>query len=195
MIPGGLGYAVTHLGFDGSGFSGTASVASGFLPIGCVVHDFDGDGCDDIAIVNFGSHDVTVALTVAPALAESFGVGCPGPGGAVPKVYPVGLPVLGSGTFMALVTRLDPNALALVVFSASLANVPLGGGCQLYPSLAAPILIGTAVSSAGTALLALPVPASGTPGLDVYLQWAAFSTVSGSYVIALSDGLRLQVGS
>ncbi len=200
VVNGGLGAPVVRSGFNGATFAGSSTPTTGTGPIASVMADFNGDGGDDVAIVNQGSDEVTVSLTAAPALAEPFGVGCAGSSG-VPAIGAIGLPTSGAPAFTATLANARANALAVVMFS-----VPASPGCaidlQLLPSvchiyLPDPIVtVFVFTTGAGTAALTFGIPAAVQLGIDAYLQWAVFDPAGafGPNVLALSNALRLQIG-
>jgi len=200
VINGGLGAPVLRSGFDGTTFAGTASPPTGTNPIAAVLEDFNGDGCDDIAITNQGSDDVTVDLTRPPALAQPFGVGCSGSNGT-PAIGAVGLPTSGAAAFTTTLASARAIAPAILLFS-----VPAPPGfaidfaltpsaCRLYtPDPIVTLLLFTTVS--GTATITFGIPAAIPLGIDAYQQWVVFDE-NGAYgpgSLAISNALRLQVG-
>jgi hypothetical protein len=200
VVNGGAGAPVVNSGFNGATFAGTATPTTGSNPVASVMADFNGDGCDDVAISNQGSDNITVNLTQPPALAEPFGVGCTGSNG-VPAISAVGLPTSGAAAFSATLGSARANAPALLMFS-----VPAPPGwaidfqlspspCRLYlPDPIVTVLV--FASGTGTATVSFGIPAAVPLGIDAYLQWAVFDPngAFGPNVLALSNALRLQIG-
>jgi hypothetical protein len=84
-------------------------------------------------IANQGSDDVSVTLGVSAPLAQEFGAGCPGTGGAVPQLVGSGGAVkVGSTTFGTQLANARVSAPYLTLFSNSQATATLGGGCEFY---------------------------------------------------------------
>lgn len=188
-----VGDPVVHDAWNGAAFALELQPASGTSPVACVVADLNNDGCDDVAITNRGSDDVTINLTVVPTIAETFATGCTGAGG-VPAMGFSGTPRSGSNDFSVSVAGAPAGALALLAFSLDAASAP-GAACSVF--VAAPIVsVFTFTSGSGTASFALGVPPGIPKGLDAYLQWAVFDP-SGSFLgtLALSNALRVQFGN
>ena len=199
VINGGLGAPVVNSAFNGVTFASTATPSTGTNPVASVMADFNGDGCDDVAIANQGSSNVTVNLTRPPALAQPFGVGCAGSSG-VPAISAPGLPTSGAPAFTAMLANARINALAVVMFSAPASGCAIDLQLQLtacYLYLPDPIVtVFVFTTGTGTAALTFGIPAAVPLGVDAYLQWAVFDPAGafGPNVLALSNALRLQVG-
>jgi hypothetical protein len=188
-----LGDPTVHDAWNGASFASTLLPASGSNPVACVVADLNNDGCDDLAIANQGSNNVTVSLTVVPSIAETFATGCTGSSG-VPVIGSTGTPSAGATAFAVSLASARANALALLAFSAGVTNAP-GNACNVF--LAAPLVsLYTFTSGAGTSSIAFGIPAGIPKGIDVYLQWAVFDP-AGAFLgtLALSGALRLQIGN
>ncbi|MEZ5965838.1 MAG: LamG domain-containing protein [Planctomycetota bacterium] len=186
-------HGVTSLhDFDGATFGSPQAEVAGTNPVASVVADLDGDGCDDLAVANQGSNDVTVTLTIPPALAESYGTGCAGTAG-VPLLTAVGLPVSGSTSFAVTLSQARPFALAVLLFSGSAGQDPIGP-CTFYLHDIAVSVLGFTDGS-GSAALPISIPASVFLGADLYAQGVVFDpngALNGQ--LALTAGLRIQVG-
>ena len=178
-------------------FTSTAPVVAGSLPMAVAIGDLNGDFCDDIAIANYGSGDVSILLTAPPALAQPCGSGCAGTGGLVPVLAATGLPTAGNAAFATQIS----NALGLVPWFIGLslgnAETALNGSCTLY--LDDPIsfiLLFTDASGQGSFNLPIPTAPPDFSGLDIYFQGAVFDP-NGLFApgISFSNALRIQIGS
>ncbi len=188
-----VGAPVVHDAFSGAAFATTLRPGSGANPVACVVADLNNDGCDDVAIANQGSDDVTINLTFVPTIAEPFATGCTG-GSGVPTIASTGTPRAGSTDFSVSVANARPSALALLAFSLTAAGAP-GAACNVF--VASPIVtVFTFTSGAGAATFPLGIPSGIPKGSDAYLQWAVFDP-AGAFLgtLALSNALRVQIGN
>lgn len=132
--------------------AGVPTAALGSTPPPFEFSDIDGDtDLDVIAIDRFLSAvlrngpDDPCAGSFAPA-----GAGCPGSGGFTPYLQALGCPSPGKMVKLAMSQSLG-GSVALLVFGAQPAALPIGGGCQLHAFPLAPIVI------------PIPLPGSG-PG-------------------------------
>jgi hypothetical protein len=178
-------------GFTGSAFGSTSSPTAGTNPVAVAVGDLNADGCADVVVANQGSDDVSVVLTVAPALAQTYGTGCGGP-----TLSAVGMPTLGNAAFGVRVSNGRAFAPALMMFSVAPADLALPPSCRyLLANPVSQILLFT--SGTGQATLNLSVPnLSSLRGVDLFFQAAVFRSPGGAFAdtLDLSDGLRIQVG-
>ncbi|MBK9385663.1 MAG: FG-GAP repeat protein [Planctomycetes bacterium] len=196
VVHGGSGDARVFSGWDGAAFQSTRSLTVGQNPIAAAVGDLDGDGGDDVVIVNQGSSDLSVNLTVQPALAQTYGTGCPGTGALTPLLAGSGTPLSGSTSFALELEQARSFAPMLLLYSFGLADLALGGGCELYLELPAGSLLLFA-DGGGSATLGLSVPPDPLLlGGDAYFQAAVFDPAGAfAATLAFSNGVRLQVGS
>lgn len=129
------------------------TLSLGLTPPPLEFTDIDGDSdLDVIAIDRFvaavlrNGPDDPCAGSFAPA-----GAGCPGSGGFTPYLQALGCPSPGKTVKLALSQGLG-GSVALLVFGAQPAALPIGGGCQLHAFPLAPIVI------------PVPLPGSGPGG-------------------------------
>ncbi|MBL8900507.1 MAG: hypothetical protein JNM84_22950, partial [Planctomycetes bacterium] len=189
----GSGTVEVRHGFTGSAFSSSSSPSVGTNPVALAMGDLNNDGCLDLVVANQGSNDVSVLLTTAPALAQSYGAGCGGP-----VLSALGTPTLGNAAFAVQLASARPFAPALFFYGLSAASTPL-------PPSACSLLFGNSLGSllsfvngAGTTTLAFAVPNDPLlRGADLFFQCGVFSSPGGAFsgTLDLSNGLRLQVGS
>lgn len=190
QVNAGSGTLTVHHGYAGGTFTSTGSPATGTNPIAVALGDLNADGCDDLVVANQGSDDVTVLLTSAPALAQTYGTGCGGP-----AIDALGLPTLGNPSFGVRVTNGRAFAPTVLLFSLAPADVPLPPCRLLVANPLSQILIFT--NAGGQATLPLGVPAAGSfLGVDLFFQAAVFRAPGGAFAdtLDLSGALRLQVG-
>jgi ELWxxDGT repeat protein len=138
-------------------------------------------------------HVMPAALLEA-AEAERIGQGCSGSPGT-PAIGYAGVPALGDGTFALTVAGALAVTPAILAAADTRTDVPLPGGCTVYPTLP-PITLGTLTSPLGVGAIGVPVPP--TPalvGATLFFQWAVLDP-NGAFanLLAFSDGLRIRVG-
>jgi hypothetical protein len=192
----GSGTALTLHDFDGSTFASTDTPAHGTSPIAVAIADLNGDGVDDLLIANEGSDDVSVSLSVAPPLTQTYGTGCPGAGGLVPQIGALNDPVLDATDFAVTLAQARSFAPSVLLFAFDDAAIDLGAGCTLLvlPPLTAIVRF---ANGSGSATEPLYIPNDPVlVGFDAYFQWAVFDPAGAfANALALSDGLRIQIGS
>ncbi|MFG0315865.1 MAG: FG-GAP-like repeat-containing protein, partial [Planctomycetota bacterium JB042] len=177
-------------------FSANEAVNANLVPVAVAVAELDGDKTPDVVVVNKASNDVTVMIDVTPALAKSFGDGCPGTTG-VPKIEAVGLPTFSNPAFGVKVSNARVFAPTLLGLSLTQFTTDLGGGCSLYllPPL---VLIATVTDGNGetTVNLSIPDSSSSFAGCDAFFQYFIFDP-NGPFQnqFAFSDALRIKVGN
>ena len=199
VINGGLGAPVVNSGFSGGAFAGLSNPSAGTNPTGVVMADFNGDGCDDVAISNEGSDTVTVNLTRPSAIAQPFGTGCTGTSG-VPLLAATGLPTSGNPALTITLANARAAAPTIVLFSvptdgcAALLALP-PSACVLYVQNPIVTVGPLLASGTGAASLSFSIPIGVPLGLDAFLQWLVIDP-NGNYAqtASLSNALRLQVG-
>ena len=182
-------------GWNGTSFASSSTPAVGANPIAVAIGDLSGG--DDVVIANQGSNDITVLIIVQRALAYPYGAGCPGTGGLVPRLSGIGMPTIPSAGFGVQLSDAKAFAPALLLFSGGADTFDVGGGCALLLALpTASTLRFTDAFGADAFVFGVPaLPA--LMGLDLYFQAAIFDPAGafGPGVAALSNGLRVQVGS
>jgi hypothetical protein len=189
----GSGALFVRHGFTGSAFSSSTSPTVGNGPVAVASGDLNGDGCADLVVANQASNDVSVLLTTAPALAQSYGAGCGGP-----VLAAVGLPTLGNAAFAVALSSARSLAPAIFFYGLSSANAPLPpSACSLlFADSLGSLLAFT--SASGERTLGFSVPNDPLlRGADLFFQCAVFRSPGGAFsgTLDLSNGLRLQVGS
>ncbi|MBK9385664.1 MAG: FG-GAP repeat protein [Planctomycetes bacterium] len=196
VVHGGSGDARVFSGWDGASFQSTRLLTVGQNPIAAAVGDLDGDGGDDVVIVNQGSSDLSVNLTVQPALAQVYGAGCPGTDLLTPVLVGIGTPLSGGSGFSLELEQARSFAPTLLLYSLGLGDLALGAGCSLYVELpAGSLLLFTNGRGQASQVLSVP-PDPLLLGGDAYFQAAVFDPAGAfAATLALSNGVRLQVGS
>ena len=185
-----------HVLIDAAGSYYQDSVAIASRPI----RDFGTQ--DNVSMVVWSSYSgaggrpiVKSRLFVPVATSENpFGVGCPGPGGAVPTIGTVsGPPLPGNASFGIALSQAPPSSLAVLVVSSVTANNPLPGapGCRLYLDQPFVALLPAATTIAGAAVVSLPIPCAvyGSPGLAC--QWAIYTPGHNAFGWITSDDVDL----
>jgi hypothetical protein len=166
------------------------------VPVAIASADFNGDKTPDLVVANKASDDVTILTAVTPALAKTFGTGCPGTGGLVPQIAADGLPTFSNPAFGIEVSNARPFAPVFMGLSLSQVTTSLGS-CEIYllPPL---VLVSTITDGTGSAAVALGIPGASSPfaGCDAYFQYFV-ADANGAYnnQFAFSDALRIKVGN
>ena len=194
-VNGGSSNISSYLGYDGADFSAIDTCSAELNPTATAIGDMNGDYTPDIVVSNFGSNTVLVMLAVPQAIAQKYGTGCPGTGGLVPQLDPVGLPQFGNPTFSVALSNARPFSLALFGVSLGVDNVTLGGGCSLF--LADPILLFNLYTNyLGQATFTFVMPNDVPPftGLNAYFQAAVFDPEGSVALLAFSNGVRIKFG-
>ncbi len=133
---------------------------------------------------------------VYPNRVENFGTGCAGTGGVVPSISATGVPVLGTSPFALHLTDCLANAPVAMLLSVTRGDLPIGGGCTLYPGLPT---VSVALSADANGAATLPIAMSTDPtllGVELYWQWA-IADVGGAFgpgLAAFSGGLEIVLG-
>lgn len=123
-----------------------------------------------------------------------FGVGCAGTNQQTPKLSGTGSTKVGGGVILVNLSNARPNAPAIMVAGATCQDLPIFGGCYIYPSF--DLFVGAATNGNGTAGTAIPVPTSSSfVGASVGLQYAVDdpNSTAAPLPFSLSNGLRLLV--
>jgi hypothetical protein len=122
-----------------------------------------------------------------------FGTGCPGTNNVAPKLSATGSTQIASSTPVLLgLTQARPSAPGFLVISTNCWDLPIFGGCTIYPHLS--ILVGATTSASGTTGFPLIMPTSSAlDGISVTLQYAIDdpNTQAAPMTVSLSNGLRL----
>ena len=196
VVHAGSGDVALLRGFDGASFASTEAPTVGTGPIAITAGDLDGDGGDDFVVANQQSGDLSVLSFAQTALAQPYGTGCAGTGGLVPQIAGIDLPVQPSATFGVQLADARPFAPALLLFTGDPDDLDLGGGCTMLIALPAASTL-RFTDGLGADAFVFGVPASpALLGFDLYFQYAVFDP-AGAFtgILALSNGLRVQVGS
>jgi len=132
---------------------------------------------------------------VHPSSVVNIGTGCPGTGGLTPAISASTPPVTGTNLTIDLSNALA-NTLGVALLSLARQDLPLGGGCTVYPQLPGATAV-FPTSATGTASLVVPVPANqALLGQDVYAQWFIIDPAGtfGAGLASISDGLHATIG-
>lgn len=125
------------------------------------------------------------------ATASEYGSGCAGSSGE-PSLRARGLPRQGNLQFALQAMSLLPQAPVVFAIGAQPANVPLTANCTLL--VTPPLLAFATADDAGSALLALPVPAtSALHGATFAAQAAGLDPLGPFVPFALTSGLALTI--
>ncbi len=137
-------------------------------------------------------YSMPLAITGA-VLAASFGQGCPGTNGSVPRLSAVGLPTLANPAFGAALSAGRRNATC--VLAVQLQKTPLSFGCTVYVSNPQ-ITLWTRTDVQGRSWFPLGVPNHPILlGVDIFFQAAVDDPAGGWFrSMSLSNGLILVVG-
>ncbi len=132
----------------------------------------------------------------AMASAMAYGAGCPGTSGNVPSISATNAPHLGAPFNLRLDNARPTSPVALYVGFAP-GELPIGGGCSLLWSLAAPSISLASVSDGrGEATVSVPIPDDlNLEGLQLYCQYVVIDP-AGAYInlAAFSSGVRAILG-
>jgi len=180
-------------GFDGAVFEAEDTSGAGTTPVALAAGDLDADTVPDVVVADAAGDEVVVFVARPRALAQPFGAGCPGTGGQVPQITPIGLPIF-TASFGVTLSQARPFAPAWAMVSLDLAPTDLGGGCTLYPS--APTALPAVTDAAGEHTIQFLVPPAAPPfvGLDAYFQYAVLDPAAPVLNLAFSNALRIQIG-
>jgi hypothetical protein len=132
---------------------------------------------------------------VYPASVQSIGTGCAGTGSQTPGIAAAAAPVIGTSVAIQLLNA-RPNTFGGILLAFARNDTPVGNGCTIHPLLPGfSALVG--VSGAGTASVALAIPAAPTlVNLQIFAQWGVLDP-AGAYgpgVAAFSGALELTLG-
>lgn len=169
---------------------GVVSGPSVWLPPTEEMATFDnGDGRVFVTVRN----DDAVSVVHHSPDCVSYGTGCAGSGGFVPKLGKVGCPTAGAN-FALNLTRGLGGASMLMFIGLSQTSIPLGAGCTFLvapvnaPLFSAP-LTGSGPGTGGLAL-SIPVPSSVPAGITVTLQAVVIDP--GAFLgFSMTNGLSL----
>lgn len=127
----------------------------------------------------------------------SFGLGCPGTGGLVPKLSLSGN-FVPAGAVALSIEKGAPGRPAFVLTGLAQANLPLGPGCALLIAPVLPLAIGPiplaglgAGPAAGTAALQFTLPYTLTPG--ALTMQAFIDDKNGTTKFSATNGLRIAI--
>jgi ELWxxDGT repeat protein len=127
---------------------------------------------------------------------ETFGTGCAGTAG-IPAIGASGVPSIGNAAFGVTLSSARPSSACALVLALNRADLAIGFGCTVYPSLVPPISVNMVTDALGQTTLNLPIPAPpSNAGFNLYFQWVVAdpSGAFGPGGVALSNGLRVQTG-
>ena len=142
----------------------------------------------------YTSGGIKLRFVFAPMYAPYvLGTGCAGTNRAVPKLTATGKTKIGnSGIVIVNMTNARPNAANFLVVGLTCIDLPIFGGCTIYPQLH--ILLGGSTNATGGTGTVFPVPKDPTlDGISITLQYAIDdpNTAARPYTFSLSNGLRL----
>lgn len=181
-----------------TGHAGGGTIPLLDTPTDLVAADLDGDAYTDAIAAEPARGGVAVLHGRPTAQVETFGTGCPGTGGRIPRLElrgTPGLPTLPNPTFA--IGLIDSYPISFAVCAIALGRNPFGGPCGYLLDL--PIfLLNTLVDADGRGAFGLPlVPMPDLYGLTFTAQAAAFdfaATTSFLPQFSLTAGLSLRVG-
>ena len=168
------------------------NLAVGLNPVAAAVGDLDGDCAEDVVVANQGSGDLSVHLGTVAALTEVIGTGCAGTGGLVPQISGIGTPSLNS-TFGIQLSQARAFAPVLAMFSAGQFTTTYAS-CELYLGAPVATVLRFADGDGENSLLFGIPDDESLLCLDVWFQHAVFDPAGAISGLALTNGLRVQVG-
>lgn len=122
-----------------------------------------------------------------------FGAGCEGTNQLTPKLSATGSTQIGATAPLLLnLSQARANAASFLVLGLQCLDLPVFGGCEIYPQLS--ILVGSTTSSSGTGGFPVLIPNnSALDGVAVTCQYAIDdpNTKAAPLTFTLSNGLRL----
>jgi len=132
----------------------------------------------------------------------NYGIGCPGPGGSVPKIgFTGGYPFVGNAGFTLTMSGATPGTTAYLVADVSAACPPLSlPGCPSSVWVSFPWLIMLpigVVPATGTITVPVPIPPAPGPcgpyvGVPLFCQF--INVLPGPIVVETSDALAWTIG-
>ncbi len=164
------------------------------------IGDVDGDGFDEIALARGADDSLWVfrpSATGTPATGRSFGVGCPGSNGALPRIDVRTRPFLGARMRLDLRGAAALSAVAVNLGPRMQADLtPLGlPGCTLLAGSALATL-DASTTAFGTATSEADVPVdTALVGAAFAAQWVCLDPAANTVGAILSDGAQLVIGS
>lgn len=127
-------------------------------------------------------------LILAPARTTAYGTDC---SPAAPRLAAAALPIVGDATFALDVTQLPANGIAVLGAGDAAAAVPLLGCTLLVANV---VTLGAVASATGHAPFPVPLPAQpALVGVPFFFQAATLSPLAPAG-LALSAGLRVDLG-
>jgi hypothetical protein len=146
----------------------------------------------------YASGGIKLRFVFAPLYQPiAFGQGCSGTGNLTPKLSATGSTRIGAtGVLLVNLTQGRPNAPAMIVASPFGIDLPIFGGCTIYPALS--VLIPSATNGSGDLGTVFVVP--NQPALDgasLTVQVAIDDPASAAQPLpfSLSNGLRLALNN
>ncbi|HEX6811792.1 MAG TPA: hypothetical protein VF384_09245 [Planctomycetota bacterium] len=131
------------------------------------------------------------AFRLDPQFMTVYGQGCAGGNGHVPKLAIAGLPK-AQNRIVIMLAEGAPGGVAVLVLSGSPAAAPIGFGCTVSVALPAPVSVLVPLDQLGQGRMVLDLPAGSTSG-TVYLQYASIDLAAPNGLLALSNGVALQI--
>lgn len=198
--------------WTGSSFQGIRGIPIVDPAMRAVLADVDGTGFPDLVALSPSAAAATVSLTVPESQGETYGTGCAGTFGIVPRIAMGRFPNLGNTTYSVQIRDALPGTVALLIMSFRGAESMFPGGsppgCSILIVGTPPHVIPGTGSGAwvkttdanGFAEVALAIPPAPAfnyiQGLVLYGQWGVLDpmgSIPTTPPLALSDGLRITV--
>jgi hypothetical protein len=128
------------------------------------------------------------------AFVRAYGPSCLGANG-LPHIGAVGIPQLGNTTWSLTCSQAQPASVAIEMFSAAPAAVPVGG-CLLLLALPVDFVQLVPTDAAGNAIVSHPIP--NLPvlvGANLFFQWAIVDSAGPVLgFLTVSDALQAHIG-
>lgn len=132
-----------------------------------------------------------MAFRLDPVQQTSYGTGCPGTAGLVPKLSTEG-DLVGGRKVHVVLADARPSAATLLLIGLKRVNFPLGLGCTIWVDPGpTPLLVPVQIDKSGSLRLPATVPA-GLAGTKLLLQAFVYDNSASNGVLSMSGGLELR---